>query len=223
MAGRAWRGTLEAVVLHNRFAATHNVLYAISSGSRLRSNSSYKRATDHNVDQTNTWGAQLEYQMPLADAGWAIGWLATSIARRTPSSNYDITNVAVIPWDPAAPMPTISRDCPSAGSSDVWRRCDFTSRFAATPGPTAIVRPPPSGRTRSPSAQDGRKPVQILQRCVSASAWSRHRARRLAEGGRPEFGLMVRSINYRLQQIDHVELTQRSLRTGWLEVVATWA
>jgi len=33
---------------------------------------------------------------------------------------------------------------------------------------------------------------------------------------------MMRSINYRLQQTDHVELTQRTLRTGWLEWTPTW-
>jgi len=37
-----------------------------------------------------------------------------------------------------------------------------------------------------------------------------------------QFGLMMRSINYRLQQTDHVQLTQRALRTGWLEWSPTW-
>jgi hypothetical protein len=37
-----------------------------------------------------------------------------------------------------------------------------------------------------------------------------------------QLGLVVRSITYHLQQNDHVELTQRSLETGWLEWSPTW-
>ncbi len=37
-----------------------------------------------------------------------------------------------------------------------------------------------------------------------------------------QLGLMVRSINYQLQQTDNVELAQRALRTSWNEWTPTW-
>ena len=37
-----------------------------------------------------------------------------------------------------------------------------------------------------------------------------------------QVGLTMRSISYRLLQTNHVELTQRTLRTGWFEWTPTW-
>src|SRR5216117_2792064 len=93
--------SLEAVVLHNRFAATHSVLYVDKFWDPGLQQIVFEPRTDHNFDRTNTWGAQFEYRMPLATPGWRIGW-ALTINRATHPKlpDYDITNVAVIPWDP---------------------------------------------------------------------------------------------------------------------------
>jgi hypothetical protein len=217
--------TLEAVVLHNRFAATHNVLYADQLWDPGSQQFVVQTRTDHNVDQTNTWGAQLEYQMPLATPGWCIGWLATVNRATHPKlPNYDITNVAVIPWDP--------------GRSYAYNLGVGLSKVLgpATFGVDAIYEPIRSYTWADaivPTATLGGDTIAVGGETVenrfkfSNAVFRVGVGRDIALEGSPkavgvQFGLMVRSINYRLQQIDHIELTQRSLRTGWLEWSPTW-
>ena len=217
--------TLEAVVLHNRFAATHDVLYADQFWDPGVQQVVVQLRTDHNVDQTNTWGAQLEYQMPLATPGWRIGWVATINRATHPKlPNYDITNVAVIPWDP--------------GRSYAYNLGVGLSKVLgpATFGVDAIYEPirsytwadavAPTATLAGDTIAAGGKTVE--NRFTFSNALFRIGVGRdIALEGSPkavglQLGLMVRSINYRLQQTNHVELTQRSFRTGWLEWSPTW-
>ncbi|HET8713521.1 MAG TPA: hypothetical protein VFM23_07550, partial [Gemmatimonadales bacterium] len=70
--------SLEAVLLHNRFAATHDVLFADQFWNPNTLRFEEQPRTERNFDHTNTWGVQLKYQMPLASNGWRIGWLAVA-------------------------------------------------------------------------------------------------------------------------------------------------
>jgi hypothetical protein len=217
--------TLEAVVLHNRFAATHDVLYADQFWDPGLQHFVVQPRTDHNFDHTNTWGAQLEYQIPLATPGWRIGWVATVNRATHPKlPNYDITNVAVIPWDP--------------GRSYAYNLGVGLSKVLgpATFGVDAIYEPirsytwadaiAPTATLGGDTIAAGGKTVE--NRFTFSNALFRIGVGRdIALEGSPkavglQLGLMVRSINYRLQQTNHVELTQRSLRTGWLEWSPTW-
>jgi len=217
--------SIEAIVVHNRFAATHDVLYADQFWDPGLQQFVNRLRTDQNFDHTNTWGAQLEYQMPLATAGWRIGWVATINRATHPKlPNYDITNVAVIPWDP--------------GRSYAYNLGVGLSKVLgpATFGVDAIYEPirsytwadaiTPTVTLAGDTIAAGGKTVE--NRFTFSNAVFRIGVGRdIAVEGSPkaiglQFGLMVRSINYRLQQADHVELTQQALRTGWLEWSPTW-
>jgi hypothetical protein len=217
--------SLEAIVLHNRFAATHNVLYADQFWDPGLQQFVFQPRTDQNFDQTNTWGAQLEYQIPLATPGWRIGWVATVNRATHPKlPNYDITNVAVIPWDP--------------GRSYAYNLGVGLSKVLgpATFGVDAIYEPirsytwadaiVPTATLSGDTIAVGGKTVENRFRFSNAvfrigvgrdiDLESAHKVLGV------QFGLMVHSINYRLQQADNVEIAQRSLRAGWLEWTPTW-
>ena len=217
--------SLEAIVLHNRFAATHNVLYADQFWDPGLQQFGVQLRTDHNVDQTNTWGAQLQYRMPLAAPGWRIGWaLTVNRATHPKLPNYEITNVAVIPWDP--------------GRSYAYNLGVGLSKVLgpATFGVDAIYEPIRSytwADAITPPATMGGAPIPVGGKTIAnwfrfSNAVFRIGAGRdidLAGANKTlglQFGLMVRSINYRLQQTDNIELARRSLRTGWLEWTPTW-
>ena len=217
--------TLEAVVVHNRFAATHNVLYVDQFWDPGLQQIVLQPRTDHNFDHTNTWGAQLEYQMALPTPGWRIGWVATVNRATHPKlPSYDITNVAVIPWDPGR---TYAYDL-GVGLSKVLGPATF--------GVDAIYEPIRSytwADAIAPTATLGGDTIAVGGKTVenrfkfSNAVFRIGVGRDIALEGSPkaiglQFGLMMRSINYRLQQTNHVELTQRALRTGWLEWSPTW-
>jgi hypothetical protein len=217
--------SLEAVVLHNRFAATHNVLYADQFWDPGLQQFVPQLRTDHNFDHTNTWGAQLEYQMPLATPGWRIGWVATMNRATHPKlPNYDIANVAVIPWDPGR---TYAYNL-GVGVSKVLG--------AATFGIDAIYEPIRSytwADAIAPTVTLGGDTIAVGGKTVENRFKFSNAVFRIGAGrdipleGSPkaiglQFGLMVRSISYRLQQTDRVELTERALRTGWVEWSPTW-
>jgi len=217
--------SLEAIVFHNRFAATHSVLYADQFWDPGLQQFVAQLRTDQNFDHTNTWGAQLEYQMPLATPGWRIGWVATVNRATHPKlPNYDITNVAVIPWDP--------------GRSYAYNLGVGLSKVLgpATFGVDAIYEPirsytwadaiVPTATLGADTIPSGGKTIENRFR-FSNAVFRIGAGRDIDLAGSPkvlgvQLGLMLRSINYRLQQTDNVELAQRSLRTGWLEWTPTW-
>lgn len=217
--------SLEAIVLHNRFAATHAVLYADEFWDPVQQQFDFQLRTDHNFDHTNTWGAQLEYRMPLAAPGWRIGWIATVNRATHPKlPNYEITNVPVIPWDPGR---SYAYDL-GVGLSKVLGPATF--------GVDAIYEPIHSytwADAMAPTSTLGGDTIPVGGKTVEN--WFRFSNAVFRIGaGRDidlegsdnaiglQFGLMVRSINHRLQQADNVELTRRSLRTGWVEWTPTW-
>ena len=218
---------LEAVVVHNRFAATHDVLYGDSYWDPGLQQFTTQLRTDQNFDYTNTWGAQLKYQIPIGsrERGWSIGWLATANRATHPKlPNYQITNVAVIPWDP--------------GRSYAYNFGVGVSKVLgpATFGMDAIYEP-----IRSYTWADAVTPTPVVNgdtiglggKTVENRFRFSNAVFRLGVGhdfDLPEsknviglqFGLNVRSINYRLRQSDHVALEERALRTGWSEWTPTW-
>src|SRR3989441_7919369 len=220
--GRGAR-SLEALVLHNRFAATHDVLYADQFWDPGLQQFVTHLRTDQNFDHTNTWGAQLEYEMPLASPGWRIGWIATINRATHPKlPNYDITNVAVIPWDP--------------GRSYAYNLGVGLSKVlgSATFGVDAMYEPIRSytwADAIAPTVTLGGDTIAAGGKTVENRFTFSNAVFRMGVGrdivleGSPkvglQFGLMVRSINYRLQQAEHVELTQRALHTGLFELTPT--
>ena len=77
---KQWEGgrALSAVLVHNRFAASHDVSYLDSFWDPGTQQFGQKLRLEENQDQTNTWGAQVEYSWPLKAPGWRLGWTATT-------------------------------------------------------------------------------------------------------------------------------------------------
>jgi hypothetical protein len=92
--------SLQAMHLHNRFAATHTVTYADAIWNPITQQFEEQARIEHNEERTNTWGMQLSYQIPLAAPGWRIGWLAVANRASHPKiPTYELTNVPAIPRD----------------------------------------------------------------------------------------------------------------------------
>ncbi len=223
--GEAGVRSLEAIVVHNRFAATHTVLYADQVWDPDLQQIVLEPRTEHNYDQTNTWGAQLKYQLPLATPGWSIGWLATVNRATHPKlPNYEISNVTVIPWDPGR---TYAYDL-GLGLSKVLGRATF--------GVDAIYEP-----IRSYTWADATTPrvtvdgdtIPLGGKTVENRFKFSNAVFRIGVGHDVDlegtskmlgfqFGLAVRSISYQLRQADHLEASLRELRTGWFEWTPSW-
>ena len=216
---------LEAIVVHNRFAATHNVLYADQIWDPGLQQLVFQPRTEQNFDHTNTWGAQLKYSMPLMTPGWNIGWILTAnLATHPKLPNYQISNVAVIPWDPGR---THAYDLgvgfskvlgPSTFGVDAIYEPIHSYTWADAMVPTSTVNGdtiPLGGKTVENRFKFSNAVFRIgVGRDVDLEGTNK------ALGF--QFGFMVRSINYGLRQADHVQATLRELHTGWYEWTPTW-
>ena len=135
-----------------------------------------------------------------------------------------LTNVAVIPWDP--------------GRSYAYQLGVGVSKVLgpATFGAEAIYEPIRSytwADAVQPTATLGGDTIAVGGKTIENRFKFSNAVFRIGVGrdihleGSPnalaiQLGLMVRSINYRLQQTDNVELAQRALRTSWNEWTPTW-
>ncbi len=217
--------SLEAVVLHNRFAATHNVLYVDQFWDPGLQQFVPELRSDQNLDHTNTWGAQLKYQMPLAPPGWRIGWVATLNRATHPKlPNYDITNVAIIPWDPGRSYAYnlgvgLSKVMgPSTFGVDAIYEPIRSYTWADAVAPTATLGGDTIGIGGKTVENRFRFSNAVFRIGVGRDIDLEHSNKALGI----QFGLMMRSIHYHLEQTDHVALGQRALRTGWFEWTPTW-
>jgi len=216
---------LEAVLLHNRFAATHDVTYVDLIWDPGLQTTVERARLEQNADRTNTWGLHLKYARPIGASGWRVGWLATVNRLSHPKiPNYELTNVPVLPRDPGRSL-----------AYDLGIGLSKT-RGSATFGVDAIFEP-----IRSYTWADALAPVATAQgdtigtggktvenRFRFANAVFRMGVSRdvelqgVGKAAEIQFGLVVRSVRYHLAQTDNVQLMQRALETGWLEWTPTW-
>ncbi len=217
--------SLEAVLLHNRFAATHDVTYVDLIWDPGLQTMVERARLEQNADHTNTWGLHLKYARPIGAAGWRVGWLATVNRLSHPKiPNYELTNVPVLPRDP--------------GRSLAY---NFGIGFSKTRGPAtfgvdAIFEPirsytwadalAPVATVLGDTIGTGGKTVENRFRFTNAVfRMGVSRDVELQGAGKAaeiQFGLVVRSVRYHLAQTDNVQLMQRALETGWLEWTPTW-
>lgn len=93
-ATRTLRGgrTIEAMVLHNRFATSHEVGFMDAFWDPASRTTLMRSRTERNAERSNVWGAHLEYEHPL-DSGWRVGALATTNLIRHPRiPSYAVTS-----------------------------------------------------------------------------------------------------------------------------------
>lgn len=221
---KQWAGerSLEAMVLHNRFDMAHDVTYVEWFWDPEQRRTVARPRVEHNTDNTLTWGAHVEYEQPLPGAGWRGGArLTANVATHPKIPNYEIMN---IPRDP--------------GRSHAYNVGLGVSRTfeGTTFGVDAIFEP-----IRSHTWADAAAPVETVGGDTLAAGartienWFRFANAMLRFGVTEErrvvdsetvfalqFGLAVRTISYRLRQVDHLQDTERAQRESWNEWMPTW-
>lgn len=220
--GKGGARSLQAMLLHNRFAATHTVTYADLIWNPTLQQFEEQARIEHNEERTNTWGMQFNYQIPLSAPGWRIGWLAVANRASHPKiPTYELTNVPAIPRDPGYTHAFnlgmgVSRVEGAArfGMDLVYEPISsYTWADAAVPTPTA------AGDTIAPGGKT------IENRFRFNNAWFRLGVDQPMSEGAPasfQLGLILHPIDYRLEQQDNVQLSSRSMRATWWEWTPTW-
>jgi hypothetical protein len=214
--------SLQAILLHNRFAATHTVTYADAIWNPNTQQFEEQARIEHNEERTNTWAMQLSYQIPLAAPGWRIGWLAVANRASHPKiPTYELTNVPAIPRDPGYThafnlgMGVSRVEGPARFGMDLIYEpiSSYTWADAAVPTPTA------AGDTIAPGGKT------IENRFRFNNAWFRLGVDQPMSEDAPasfQLGLILHPIDYRLEQQDNVQVTSRRMRATWWEWTPTW-
>lgn len=222
---KEWSGgrSLEAVVLHNRFRMTHDVIYFDWVWDPGTQRQVQRPRLEQNLDYTNTWGLHLEYERPLTTTGWRIGWVATANRMSHPKiPNYEIMSIPRDPGDSYAYNFGIglskARGPAKFGMDLIFEPIrSHTWADAAEPVVTELGDTIPAGG------------MTIENRFHFSNALFRMGVGRDVEfsggAGRTvglQLGLVVRSIHYRLAQYDHVQLAGRNQEERWVEWTPTW-
>jgi hypothetical protein len=221
---KQWAGdrSLETMILHNRVDMAHDVTYVDWFWDPTERRSVPRARLEHNDDRTFTWGAHVEYEQPLPGVGWRAGArLTANLASHPKIPNYEIMN---IPRDP--------------GRSHAYNIGLGVSQVVegTTFGLDAIFEP-----IRSHTWADAATPIEtaggdtLPVGARTIENWFRFANTMLRVGVTEErrvvdsetivalqVGLALRTINYRLKQVDHTQQTERAQRERWNEWMPTW-
>ncbi|NIW38335.1 MAG: hypothetical protein GWN32_18250 [Gemmatimonadetes bacterium] len=213
----------EMLLLYNNLDMRHRVTYPewvspepLPNDTNVPIDPTPQQRVEKNLDRTNTYGVHLGYDQPLAAAGWRVGGILTGNWKMHPKiPNYDIMN---IPRDPGDSFGMdvglgLSRtmDATTFGIdfilepiwSDTWAE-------AAEPVPTV------DGDTIPEGGRTVENEFTFMNAIVRAGFG--YRIDRVGL----QLGLQVRSIDYELRQVDHVQDSKRRQDEGWLEWTPTW-
>jgi hypothetical protein len=209
--------SLEGVVLHRRYAVTHNVTYldwvpvdstTFEWEQRVR--------LERNDDKTNTSGVHLRYVRPVGQGGWRLGGIVTANRKSHPKiPNYELVN---IPRDP--------------GHSTAF---DFGIGLSRTAGATTfgmdVIYEPAWSDTwaeaAAPVATAAGDTIPVGGRTVENDFAFSNAAVNMGVGhtvGHATFqlGLSVRAYDYDLEQTDLVAGTFRRQGEQWMEWTPSW-
>src|SRR5881398_1539964 len=224
---KEWPGerSLAALVLHNRFGMTDDVAYLDQVWNPATQQIAVRPRLERNHDQTNTWGAHVEYVRPLAATGWRIGWLATVNRMSHPKlPEYELANVPAIPRDPGhssaynVGLGLSKASGPATFAIDaiyepIWSYtwADAASPVVTTTGDTIPV----GGKTVENRFRFSNGLFRMgVSREVALPS--------LGKALGLQLGIVVQSVHYRLVQYDNVQVAERNLTEGWREWSPTW-
>ncbi len=221
---KEWGGgrTLSAVVVHNRFAATHDVFYLDSFWDPGNQQFAQRPRVEQNLDHTNIWGAHLEYTHPLGAPGWQLGWVATTNLMSHPKiPNYEIQNIPRDPGNSEAFNLGVGISKSEHASTfaldllyePIW---SYTWADAAAPLETARGTTIPAG---AKTIENRFRFSNALLRMGFAQDVEFDQA---TKGVGLQLGLAVRRIDYSLVQDDNVQATTRRQHEDWVEWTPTW-
>lgn len=221
---KEWAGgaSLEALVLYDRLAMTHDVTYLDLVWDPGTQQAILQARVERNRDLARTWGAHFAYARPLAATGWRIGWVAT--ANRVSQPHIPSTNVMSIPSDPGRSTAYnlgmgVSRTSGAARFGldlilePIW---STTGTTADVPVATLLGDTIPVGGT---TLENRFRFTNVLFRIGVG------RDVTLGPLGRAaglQLGLGVRAVRYTLAQADFIQATRSGYDEGWLEWTPAW-
>lgn len=221
---KEWAGdrSLEALVLHNRFGTTHDVMYLDSFWDPDTELFSQRPRLEQNLDRTRTWGLHLAYEQPLSADGWHAGALLTMNRMDHPKiPNYEIMNIPRDPGNSSAFNVGLGIARTGPGSTfgvDLVYEPIWSHTWADSEVPIETQL----GRIIEPGG------MTIENRFRFSNAFMRMGfGQELALDGPAsaaglQLGLAVRGIHYWLDQHDHVQVSDRKHEERWVEWTPTW-
>jgi hypothetical protein len=221
---KQWDGgrALSAVLVHNRFAATHDLTYVDSFWDPGAQGFGQRLRLEENLDQTNIWGAQVEYSVPLRSPGWRLGWMAaTNLMTHPKLPDYEIQNIPRDPGNSQAFNLGAGLSRSAQGSTfaldavyePIW---SYTWADAAAPLQTVGgLTIPAGGKTIENRFHFSNALVRMgFSQDLPFDQASRQVGFQL--------GLAVHRIGYALVQHDNVQATTRRAHESWVEWTPTW-
>lgn len=214
--------SLSALLVHDRYAANHDVLYLDPIWDPGDQQIIQRPRLEQNLDHTNTWGLHLEYRQPLRAPGWRVGWVATANAMSHPKiPNYEIQNIPRDPGNSEAfnlGVGISKQDQSSTFGLDlvyepIW---SYTWADAAGPVETALGTTIPAG---GKTIENRFRFSNAILRMGLAQELPFDQA---TKGVGLKLGLAVHRIDYALTQRDNVQARSRRLDEGWVEWTPTW-
>ena len=221
---KEWPGerSLDAVLLHNRFAMSQDVTYADLFWDPSTQRALERSRVDRELERTETWGLHLHYERPLAASGWRIGGIATGDLMSHPKiPDYEIMS---IPRDPGHShayqlgIGVARINGPAMFGLDAVYEPIWSHTYA-----TAAV---PAETARGDTIPVGGKTIENRFR-FSNALFRMGVGRELPIGSRPraaawQLGIAVHAIHYWLSQEDHVQDASRAREDWWVEWTPTW-
>ena len=217
--------TLEAVLVHNRFSMTHDVTtvdWALTDS--LNWLFTPQVSQEANLDQTNTWGVHVGYVQPIGESAWRVGGILTANRKLHPKiPTFDLAAVELpqarlIPRDPGDSWVYNI----GLGISKHERNTTFGLDVVYEPGVSYTW----ADDTRDVTAADGSiipaggKTVENW--FVFSNASLNVGINQDVDNTAFQLGLRVHSVDYRLRQEDHVEMTRRTQNEEWIEWTPSW-
>ena len=219
---KQWAGdrSLEVLALYNRFRATHEALYLESFWDPGERQQSRRPRLERNFDRTSLWGLHIEYERPLADEGWRMGWLGTVNYQSHPAMpDYEIASVSRDRGRSTA-LDLGVGIARSLGASTLGVDLIYEPIWSHTWAATSV----PVETTLDETIATGGKVLENRYRFSNAVARMGVEQEAELAGSYVvgvQLGLTVRRIAYRLEQRDHVQLRDRDLAERWMEWTPT--
>jgi hypothetical protein len=213
--------TFEVLLLHSRIRMTHDVTYFNMPGPFVDppipspAPSTMKR----NHDYSNTTGIHFGYVQPMEQEGWRVGGILTGNWKSHPKiPEYELEHMTPIPKDPGNSWAynvgfgfSKKNEASLIGIDFIFEPV-WTETWGEAGEPittdTGLVIPA-GGKTVE---NDFRFDNYIF--CMGTQ-WERGSTRF-------QLGLQLRSVNYRLNQLNNVEGSKRLQREHWIEWTPSW-
>jgi hypothetical protein len=218
---KEWRGqSFEALVLHDRYRMKHDVTYLDFVWDPGLQQTTQQTRLERNLDYTDTWGVHMQYERPLPDSAWRVGWIATMNRMSHPKiPNYEIMSIPRDPGGSYAYNLGVGFSKTKAGSTfgidviyePIW---SHTWADAAAPVITAVGDTIPAGGKTIENQFRFANALMRIGVAYDFGAGTSHHAL--------QFGLSLRSISYDLTQANHVDITARRQHENWIEWTPTW-